>query len=413
MRQLHVSARIVLLLNALYHAAEGLCAVFVGVYLYRSSLDFQLVCWHYLVLYAVVPFVFIGAGWYAQRFDRVHVFRLGLLMHAAYYALILYLQEDAAEHAIALGALLGVTWGFFWAGNNVFTFDVASKDYRDYYFGWLSASTGFAQWLGPVIGGVIIGAAAMYWGEETGLFGLATPLGYQIVFGCAVLIYLVSFVITFWVPPDNERRPFRPWRALFPGRDQRDWQLVMVASASMAGNFSIFNFLLGLIMFVQTDNEFTVGIYTGVQAVIGIVVSLAASRYIQPRNRKQVMLWSTLILMAGGALILFKLDVLTLVFFGLFRSAAMPLFTIPYSSVRFDVIDRSVRNPEERIEYICAWEVPLATGRIIMMTLMIALSGWLVDNDLGIRIALFCLCANRIISYAVMAQTSVMKVDAV
>ena len=103
-RRLHSKAWIVLGLQALYHAAEGMCAIFVAVYLWINSHDFDVVCRHYLALYCVIPFVFILAGWYSQARDRLHVYRFGLLVHAVYYATLLTLRERAPEFAVPLWA---------------------------------------------------------------------------------------------------------------------------------------------------------------------------------------------------------------------------------------------------------------------------------------------------------------------
>lgn len=56
---------------------------------------------------------------------------------------------------------------------------------------------------------------------------------------------------------------------------------------------------------------------------------------------------------------------------------------------------------------MCASEVPLAIGRIVMMLVLLALSGTL--DELGLRIALFLLCANRIVTYLILVRTGVVK----
>lgn len=393
--RLHSKARVVLVLNALYGVAEGLCSAFVGVYFYIISLDYRVVCYHYFSLYVVTPVVFILAGWYSQARDRVHVFRLGLALHAVYYATLLWLRQDAPQYAVPLGALLGVTWGFFWAGNNTFNFDVTTVKERDYFFGWLSTISGAARLAAPLISALIIRFA----GEN--------QAGYHLVFGVAVLLYLAAIVVSGLVPPDRGGRPFRIRRALLPGKDQRDWQYLMLASASLAGSFHILYFLLGIVIFMQTGSEVSVGGLAAVQALAGIVTSYLIGRVLIPRTRRTAMFWAVVIHLIGGAAISLRLNLFTVVLFGLLNSISSPLFGIPHSSVRFDVIDRCAEEPAQRIEYLCAWEVPLAIGRVIMMTVLIALSSWL--SETGLRITLFLLCANRILTYCLVTRVSSMR----
>lgn len=394
-RALSFQARVVLALNVLYNVADALCSVFVGVYLWVNSHDINVVCFHYLALYLVTPSVYLFAGWYSQRFDRLHVFRIGVALHGVYYGLLLWLQADAADYTVALGALLGVAWGFFWAGNNTFNYDAVEADKRDYFFGWMNALVGTARFAAPMMSTFVLYAAPV---EE---------LGYLFLFGVATVLYGVLVAGSFFIEQDATGRPFRLKRALFPGRDQRDWRLVMLASATQAGSFHIFYFLLGLAMYQETDSATTVGAFTAFQFLAGILVSLAIGKLITPRTRRPAMAMATALLVVAGAIIGWEISVLTLVLFGFIRSVALPLFMIPYSSIRLDVIDQCAAEPAQRIEYMCASEVPLAVGRVVMMTVLILLSAQL--DELGVRLALFLLCANRILTYLLIVRTSVVE----
>lgn len=393
--RLHPRARLVLVMNALYMTADSLCTVFVGVYFWITSHSFGLVCAHYLALYLVTPVVFLLAGWYAKARDRVHVFRLGLFLHAVYYGLILYLQDEAVNHAIALGALLGVTWGFFWAGNNIFHYDVTKGAKREYYFGALNVVWGASRLAAPLLGGILIHAAP----EDR--------FGYHLLFALALLLYLAAAALSFRVPPDRDRQPYRLWRALFPGRQHRDWLLVMLASTTLAGAFSIFYFLLGLLMYMQTAKEVNVGAYTSLQALVSIAAAYFIGRLIVPHTRKRAMAFATALLFAAGLLMLWELNVYTLVAFGFLRAIATPLFQIPHSGIRFEVIDNCIEEPSQRIEYIAAWEVPLAIGRGIMMSAIILLYAWL--GEFGLQIAIFWLCANRLLTYLLLSRISFLR----
>lgn len=389
---LHPKAGLVLSLNALYNVAEALCSVFVGVYFYVNSLDFRVVCLHYVALYAVTPVVFLLAGWYAKTRDRVHVFRFGLVLHAVYYGALLWLQEDSANHAVALGALLGVTWGFFWAGNNTFTFDFSTLERRDYFLGMLSTVSAVARLAGPLIAGLVIGLAPR---AET---------GYRAVFTLALLLYMVAIAASFAVPHDGVRRPFHPRRALFPPPEHRDWRLVMAASATLAGSFHILQFVLAMILFLRTGSEISVGGFASAQGLIGVAAAWLVGRTVTVRTRKPFMLAGTLVMVAAGCLIAWRLDLVTLVLFGFLRSVSEPLFGIPHTGIRFDVMSRTAA-PGDRIEYLAAWEVPLAAGRLFTMTLVVLLYTFLGETGLRITIALVSL--YRVATYLLLRRVSI------
>ena len=396
--KLHPKAKIAMVLQSLFSAAEALCAVFVSVYLWANSHDFGVVFKHYLAIYTVTPFAFILAGWYSQARDRLHAYRLGLALYAVYYAIMLALRERTPEYVVELGILQGITWGVFYAGSNTLDFDVTTKGRREYYVGLVTMATQTTAFALPLLSGFIIAHAP------------SDLAGYHRVFAISVCIYLACFALSFLMPHDRERRPFRLRRALFPGRDQRDWRLLMLASASLSGTFSIFAFLLSLLMFIQTDNAVKVGGYAAAQSLIIVAKAYYLGRTVVPRNRRKALMAGVIVLVAAGAMILlFEITPVTLLIFGLLRAVSGPLFGIPHSGLRMEVILKSAEDPAQRIEYICAWEVPLAIGRVVMMLIMMGLYGWLHQSELGLRLMLFMLCAVRILTYNLLVRTDAMR----
>ena len=396
-KRLEPKAWVVLLISGLYGGADALCGLFVSVYLWVNSQDFGVVCAHYLALYIVTPFFFVLSGWYAQVRDRLHTYRLGLALHASYYGALLVLRERAPEFAVFLGAFLGMTWGIYYAGANTFNFDMSAAGRREYFFGLLHATVGVFRLLAPPIGGLIIH------------FVPQDRLGYHIVFGVVVVMYITCFAMSFQIPADNSRRPFHIRRALFPPREHRDWRLILLASATMAGSYSIFAFLLGLLMYMETNNELSVGGFGSFQAIAGIVSAYLAGRIITRRTWKRSIQIGVIVLVCAGLSVITQLSVMTLVLFGFLRAIAGPLVAVPHASLRFDTITKTAREPAERIEYICAWEVPLAVGRIVMMSTIAVLYFSFPDSDLGIRIGLLLLCSVRILTYVILSRTTILR----
>jgi YQGE family putative transporter len=390
-------AWVALTLNALYSAAEALCSVFVSVYLWINSQDFLTVCWYHVTIFFVTPFFFLLAGWYSQARDRLHMYRLGLVLHAVFYATLLSLGKRSGDYPVALGALLGVTWGVYWAGANTFNYDVTTAGRREYYIGLVMAVSGAVSLLAPLLSGFIIRSASI------------PQHGYRMVFAIVLGLYVLSLALSFLIPRDNVRHPFRIARALFPRKDQRDWQLMMLASASMSGSFNIFPFVLGLLMYMRTGNELSVGGYASLQALAGVIVAFIVARVVTPRTRRPYMFWGLIVLVAAGCLMAFEVTATVLIVFGLLRSISGPLFGIPYGGLRYDVIAKCAQDPSQRIEYIAAWEVPLAIGRVIMMFVMMGIYYFLNGNEVALRIVLFVICAIRVLTYRFSTSTSVLR----
>ena len=394
-RHLNSQARLVLALNVLYAAADALCNIFVAVYFWINSMSLDTVMGHYVAVYTVTPIVYVAASWFSQAHDRLYVYRLGLFLNAAYYAAFLVLKEDSANYAVLLGSLLGVTWGLFWAGNNCFNYDVTTRENREYYVGWLSAATGAARLVAPVLAGFII-----QWlpGHD---------LGYEIIFTLALLMFGAGVLLSFAVHHDRTRRPFHIWRALFPSKEHRDWRLVLAAAVTVAGGFQIVPVLLGLIMYMRTGREADVGNFAGAQALVSIFTAYACGRFLNRARRKASLKLSAVALLCGGAVILTGITLPHIVAFGFFMALAVPLFQIPHFSIRFEVIDHCMEHSYQRIEYLAAWEVPLAIGRVLLIGFIVILYHFF--GMFGLSLALAITCCNHLVSYYLLSQTSVLR----
>ena len=104
----------------------------------------------------------------------------------------------------------------------------------------------------------------------------------------------------------------------------------------------------------------------------------------------------TALLLLAGLAIALRFDWWMLLLFGFLRSVSEPLFGIPHTGIRFDVMRRTA-PPGDRIEYLCAWEWPLLFGRMFTMGMIFALYAWFgVD---GLRAAIILVSGYRIATY--------------
>ncbi|GMW02347.1 MAG: hypothetical protein AMXMBFR84_34830 [Candidatus Hydrogenedentota bacterium] len=392
--KLHPQAWVAFGITGLFGAAEALCSIFVSVYLWVNSHDLNVICRFHLAVFAVTPVFFVISGWYAQAKDRLQVYRFGLVLHAIYYGIMLWLQERASDHDILLGSLLGVAWGVFYAGNNTIHYDVTSSGRREYYYGILSAVSNFSRLVAPPVGGIIIAYAPQ------------KLQGYHRLFMVVIVLYLMAYVLSFLLPSDRQQRPFHIKKALFPPKKHKDWRNLLYAAFTLAGSYYVLAFMIGLLMYMETEKEVSVGGFASFQALIAIAVSYGLGWIMKPLHRRRYLCWSAWLLTAGGLLFFLPVTSGILIAFGIIHAVSTAMFDIPHFSLRVEVIQDTVDDPTQRIEYLCAWEIPLAIGRVVMMFCMLGLSNWIAGSDWGVRITLFILCALRVLTYFYLARTT-------
>lgn len=390
---LHPQARLTLALMALYTTAEALCGVFLSVFLLSSAQDMGPVLIHYIALYASAPVFFLVAGRIARSRDRTWVYRIGLGLLAAYYGALLALGTRAPDYAGALGLFYGFCTAFFWAGANTMTFEVTRDGVRERYLGILSAVNGTAQMIAPLAGAALIALA-----PEKGI-------GYQWVFACAAAIYLACFFLSFRLTPDGSRGTFRIMPVLFPGAERRDWRLVLLATITDGGGHIMFALVLGLLVFVETGSEVSVGGYASVQALAYVATSALAARWVTKARRRAALTFGVVLLIGSGLLLLPEITLGALIAFGILRSIAEPIYGIAQTGLRFDVIAKSMEDSSQRIEYVCAWEAPLGVGRVIVLSALLAAYWGMDGNPAVLRVILFGLCCSRFVSYLLLLRT--------
>jgi hypothetical protein len=269
-------------------------------------------------------------------------------------------------------------------GTNTFQYDFSLDGHGEYYIGLITSMSGAARMLGPLVSGLIIGLAPV------------RQWGYQTVFALALLIYLAAIALSLRIPHDTSPRPFHLRPALFPPKAHGDWRRILAASFTLAGSSHIFDFVLALFMLLQTGSEINVGGFVSWQALVAVTTAYLAGRWITPRTRSRAMRAGTALLLLAGLAIALRFDWWMLILFGFLRSMSEPLFGIPHTGIRFDVMRRTA-PAGDRIEYLCAWEWPLLFGRLFTMGMVIAL--YTLFNVEGLRAAIILVSGYRIATY--------------
>ena len=386
-------------LAGLFTAAESFCSAFVGVYLYSSNHDIVPVLKHYLALYGSVPITFVLAGWYAQSRDKMHPYRLGLLLNIVYYAMLLYLRDDAPKYALELGAWLGLTWGVFYAGSNTLHFDVSSNGRRAYYLGLVTSVNGVFQLLAPLVSG-----AAIWLSPEK-------FMGYKIVFGLAIAVYCTCFLVSLRLPKEKTGAPFKMKHVMFPPAIKRDWRLAMTTGVGQLGIDVVVMILMPLLMFMETKNEMSVGGFQSFQAMAGVLVAWLVGKTMNLKLRGRFLIVGAGLTTIAAIILYSSATVWTLIAFGFLRAIGEPMFAIPQAALRWDIIFKSTEAPSERVAYLCAFEVCLGVGRVLAMGPIVLLASMVKPEHAYVVLAgsILLLSLARWACLALLYKTQEMK----
>ncbi len=344
-----------LLTIALFMAAAVLSDAFVNIYLWRLKSDYIPITIYMLSCYATVPVIFYLCGYIGMRIDRSSIYIIGIFCYVAFYFMVLLFRERIAEQVILWGFVKGLAMGFFWFGYHILTFDYTTGN-RDSFYSKTTMISGVCSLLGPLIAGFII----TYFKNFT---------GYYIIFGCSAVLFSAAVILSFSMKSKPIRKPYKIEDLIFT--KNRKWQNTMFAYLFLSGRDTISMFLIGILVFKSTGSEFSLGKYSMLVAVATISTSWLLGKFSRPDTRRHYVLSGAIISFVIAFLLLYKINIVTLLIYGILGAVADYLVRIPISAHALDVISLDANANERKMEYIVARDVPIAAGRIVMLVVFV------------------------------------------
>lgn len=381
-------AKLLLLVNVLFITAGALSGTFVNVYLWKVKSQFAPIAWFTLTTHLVGALTFWVAGWYAKQGNKMNILRAGMAVSAIFYLVVLVIGPQAVSYAPLLGFVQGMAVGFFWLAFNVVYFEITGPDNRDRFNGWAGLLASGGGMLAPWISGWLITR-------------LPSNSGYSLIFGISLALFIVGVVISFFLKKRQSEGHYS-WSFAFRClRDDPAWRFAAGALAGQGLREGLFGFIIGLMVYIATKSEMTLGNYWLITSAVGIVSYYLTSRWLTLRYRKWGMLVGAVIMSGVVALFFWQVNYSTLLIFGIAVSIAYPLFSVPMLSTIFDLIGSNEESARNRVEYVVLREFALDAGRIVGILLFLLVTSislspvtlnWLIlAIGTGPIIAWFCM----------------------
>jgi YQGE family putative transporter len=352
--------RLLLLVNALFACANALSGAFVNVYLWKTKQDFAMIGWFALSHQVAMALTFVIAGKYVKERNKMNALRFGVALAALFYMLVLLMGSAAANWVVLLGGVQGLSSAFFWLAFNVLYFEVTDRENRDVFNGWaglLGSAVGMAA---PWISGFLITR-------------MDNTLGYRLIFSISLGVFVVGAIVSFFL----KRRPAQPNYEWFYGIKQlrqkgNIWRNAYPALLAQGVREGVFGFLIGLMVFIATNNELQLGNFALITSAVSLFAFFMAGKLVKPGRRSIPMLLGAIAMTLVILLFFWKVDYTTLLIFGIVVALFFPLYSIPITSSVFDLIGMNTESAEHRVEYVVLRETALNMGRILGTTAFIA-----------------------------------------
>jgi MFS transporter, YQGE family, putative transporter len=374
---------LLLLVNGLFTVASLLSGTFVGVYLWKAKNDLALLGWFALSGHVAMAITFWLAGKWVKEHNKMNCLRMGVIVSALFYLLVLWLGSRAIDVVLVLGLVQGIGSGFFWLAFNVVYFEVTNPENRDRFNGWAGLIGSGAGMAAPWISGALI-------------VHMAGASGYRLIFSISLGVFMIGVIVSFFL---KKRKVAGTYEWLLPVRSisskDTPWRPVSAALVAQGIREGVFAFLIGLMVYIATASEARLGTFLLITSGVSLISFWATGRWVKKRNRNRAMFIGALAMTIVILPFFWKVNMVTLFIYGIGTALFLPLYSIPVISTVFDMIGGNDRSVSKREEYIVLRELALNTGRILGVLLFIAVVTWskstLVLNILLLVIGSFTL----------------------
>ncbi len=361
--------KLTLSVNALFLFGINLSNTYVSIFLWKTSESLITVAWYHVYQFVGLMIGSLLAGKFAEVTDRTRCLRIGIFLHALFFAAVLLFKSDAGLHLPRLGLLLGVGTGFYWLGSNVLSYDLTDQWNVDYFHGLFSVFNSLAMTVAPFLAGWFI-------------LQFPSTIGYTYLFAGSLGLFVVTIFISMKLYTRNADGQFTLRPAIIPASVRPNWSRFSLIHFLNGARHGVFVFLIGVILYEVTGSEFGIGVYSLLTGSVTFATSFIVARRIGPQMRKRAMMWGQVASSVGVVSLALLPNVVGLSIFGLLESIAFPIYSIPFGALFFDLIDADPKSADHRVEYMVAREVPLNIGRLAGLAGFLLLGGGMLDEPL-------------------------------
>ncbi|WP_291571465.1 MFS transporter [Clostridium sp. UBA4548] len=348
-------AKILLFMSALFTFAAGLSGIFVNIFFWKQTNSFIVIVIYNMIHYITTPITFMIGGIIAKKKNGIWSLRLGLILYAIFYSLILTLGNRGGIYIYILGMVYGFAVGFYWLAFNTLSFDFTCVTNRDTFNGFNGSCAGVAAAIAPITSGYII---TRFSGNK----------GYSIVFTITLSIFIVLLIISLFLKCNNYGSKVN-FKKVF-SKNCSDWSIIRKSTTLWGFRDVIIGFLVNILIIETTGSELSLGKLTFIGALASSGAYVLVQKIIKPPRRRLAIYVGTIGSFLAVTTIVYKISYATLLIFMVVDSFLLPFFLIQLSSSSFNVINK-IHEEDLRIEYMINKDIVLNGGRIISSIILL------------------------------------------
>lgn len=342
---------------AMYSASN-----FIGAWFWSIGTGLRPILLFYTILFVVMVALFGGASRIRGRISSPTMMLLGIVLNAAYLALLLLLKTKTRQYYIPLAALDGLSSGFYWLSLFVLASTWVKEGQASWYNSWTGAIEAVLGLIAPPLSGWVIQAIPGLNGYRTVFF-----VAFLSLLGCAWLVQAGRRdSVRAPVLPDGPAQ--RPERVTVPG-----WQRLSWSFWALGMRDGMYFFVPSLLVYIVTGSTVLLGAFAAMQAAIQGIVFWGLTRTGGPLSGRTGMLLATLISLSALGLLALPLNAAVLFVLGGVVAVSYPSFKVALETSALSAITRFGKTEQERTQLTGLKEVWINGGRLFSLVFLLVL----------------------------------------
>src|SRR5690606_21860296 len=309
---------------------------------------------------------------------------LGVIILSLFFMSVLAFGSNGTKNVILFGFLLGMGYGFYWLAFNVLTFEITEPETRDFFNGFLGIMMSLSGMIGPFVSGIVISSFEKF-------------TGYTVIFFVSLVLFVCAVILSFFLNRRSSIGAFTLKTVYRETKVNSNWRNVLFAHFFQGLREGIFAFVVIIFVYIATNSEMAIGTFSLLMSFTQFIMYYLVFRFVSEKFRKTAILLGGIMLYFSIYIILFQLSYFTLLIYAVVISIAYPLLLVPYQSITYDVIGKSRKAAEMRVEYIVFREVFVNVGRTLSITVFIICVS--LFQEAGIRCVMMIFGAGHLILY--------------
>jgi MFS transporter, YQGE family, putative transporter len=376
-KRLSRDAKVSLVIHSCFQFGASMSGVFLNLYLWRLTHSLYINSVYSIFSWLIAPLALIIGGWLAKKKDRMYTYRMGLLLFVLFYLAVILAQEKIVDYYMFFALFNGTAGCFYWLGYITLMYDVSDNNNRIRFLAINMIMFTGAGLIGPALAGFIISRSV----------GLE---GYIIIFTISFFMFLIAGIGSLRIKalPAQRRAYYLKYTWLLM-RKNPGWFRSLCSFMFFGMLQGSMLFLPNIMLYQVLSKEEWVG-YLGVLfSAIMMACGYFISRFAKDSNRFQYFMYSAVGFTLGAVLLLWSINLWTVIGFMVIYSLFSPLQGNTLTSTYFGFIGNLQPKGQFRVESVVVREIFVNAGRVISVGFLIMVAGNLQGSILPWMLVIF------------------------